>query len=230
MKSNGKEIPIRRIAAIASLGLAGFLGVAACSSAPATTSTTTQAADPQPPASSPQAAPASSPQAAPASSPQATPAEQTSASPQQVAQWVAEIAVGNESLPPLRGGEGQATFADCDPSTVSNPPSASTPASVLCNILYSNGSVWHQTVTVTMDSQANPVADSTDEGIELLQPASSDPQLSSPEYNPTYENFLPAWDQAQNEMDGAIDSQGPGITNSGDNDAGTGGDYDGSGD
>jgi hypothetical protein len=244
MKVNGKEIPITSIAAITALGLAGFLGVAACSAAPATTSATDQpppasspasapASSPSAaPASSPANAPASSPSAAPASSPSAAPAALTGTSPQQVAQWVANIAVGNGSLTALSWGDGQATYADCDPSTVSNPPGASTPASALCDIEYSDGSIWQQTVTITLDSQANPVSDSTNAGIELAQPANggSGPQPGSPGYNPSLGNYLPAYDQAQNEQYAANEDQGPGITTNTDNDAGTGGDYDGSGD
>jgi hypothetical protein len=228
MKVNGKEIPITSIAAITALGLAGFLGVAACSAAPATTSATDQ----PPPASSPSAAPASSPSAAPASSPSAAPAALTGTSPQQVAQWVANIAVGNGSLTALSWGDGQATYADCDPSTVSNPSGAGTPASAVCHIEYSDGSIWQQTVTITLDSQANPVSDSTNVGTELAQPAngSSGPQPGSPGYNPSLGNYLPAYDQAQNEQYAANEDQGPGITTNGDNDAGTGGNYDGSGD
>ena len=80
---------------------------------------------------------------------QAAPAAQLDATPQQVAQWVADTAVGNKSLPALKGGAGQATFANCDPSTVSNPPGTT---SASCDILYSDGSVWYQTITITLDS------------------------------------------------------------------------------
>jgi hypothetical protein len=234
MKVNGKEIPITSIVAITALGLAGFLGVAACGAAPATSSATDQpppASSPaDAPASSSSAAPASSP-SAPASSPSAAPAALTGTSPQQVAQWVANIAVGNGSLTALSWGDGQATYADCDPSTVSNPSGAGTPASALCDIEYSDGSIWQQTVTITLDTQANPVSDSTNAGIELAQPANggSGPQPGSPGYNPSLGNYLPAYDQAQNEQYAANEDQGPGITSNGDNDAGTGGDYDGSG-
>jgi hypothetical protein len=228
MKVNGKEIPITSIVAITALGLAGFLGVAACSAAPATTSATDQ----PPPASSPADAPASSPSAAPASSPSAAPAALTGTSPQQVAQWVANIAVGNGPLTALSWSDGQATYADCDPSTVSNPSGAGTPAAAVCDIEYSDGSIWQQTVTITLDSQANPASDSTNVGTELAQPAngSSGPQPGSPGDNPSLGNYLPAYDQAQNEQYAANDAQGPGITTNTDNDAGTGGDYDGSGD
>jgi hypothetical protein len=148
-----------------------------------------------------------------------------------VAQWVADIAVGNGPLPALQGGEGRATFAGCEPGTVSNSPAANTPTSVSCDIAYSDGSVWLQTVTIALDSQANPVAASTNMGTELSRPTSgsSGPYLYSPGYNPSYGNYMSAYNQAQDEQGGAIDAQGPGVTTNGDNDAGTGGDYDGSG-
>jgi hypothetical protein len=148
-----------------------------------------------------------------------------------VAQWVADIAVGNGPLPALQGGEGRATFAGCEPGTVSNSPAANTPTSVSCDIAYSDGSVWLQTVTIALDSQANPVAASTNMGTELSRPTSgsSGPYLYSPGYNPGYGNYMSAYNQAQDEQGGAIDAQGPGVTTNGDNDAGTGGDYDGSG-
>jgi hypothetical protein len=131
-----------------------------------------------------------------------------------VAQWVANTAVGNESLSALQWSEGRATYAGCYPSTVSNPPAASANASALCDIAYSNGSVWRQTVTITLDSQDSPASDWANAGIELLQPTYGD--------NSSYQNYLQAENQAENEMYGAIDAQGPGITTSGDNDAGTG--------
>ena len=228
MKFNGRAILTKRIVAIPALGLAGLLGVAACgTAAPATTS----AADQPPPASTPQTTPASTPQTTPASTPQTTQAAQVGPSPQQVAQWIAGIAVGNGSLTALQWSDGQATYADCDPSTVSNPPGAGTPTSASCDITYSDGSVWDQTVTITVNSQANPVSDSTNVGTELSQPTngSSGPQPNSPGNNSSYGNYLNANSQAQDEQDGAIDDQGPGVTTNGDNDAGTGGDYDDSG-
>jgi hypothetical protein len=75
-------------------------------------------------------------------------------------------------LTALAGSDGQATSANCDPSTVSNPPDVSTPTSASCDITYSDGSVWQQTVTITFRSQGNPVTDSTNAGTELSQPAS----------------------------------------------------------
>jgi hypothetical protein len=216
MKLNGRRIPTRRAAAIPVLGLAGLLGVAACTSgAPAAT----PAAQQPPPASAPPASPASTPPAAPASTPPAVPAAQPSLSLQQVAQWVANTAVGNESLSALQWSEGRATFAGCYPSTVSSAPAASTDTSALCDVAYSDGSVWRQTVTITLDSQDSPASDWTNAGTELSQPASGN--------NSGYENYLRAENQAQDEMYGAIDAQGPGITTNGDNDAGTGEDDNG---
>jgi hypothetical protein len=78
---------------------------------------------------------------------------------------------GNGALTPLAGGDGQATSADCDPGSISNPPDVSTPTSVSCATTYSDGSVWQQTVTITVDGQVNPVADSTNVSTGLLQPA-----------------------------------------------------------
>jgi len=158
MNLNGKKIRLRKILPIVALGLAGFAGVAACTTAAPASAPT----DPQSPPATTQAGP--SPQQGGTSPQQASP------SPQQVAQDVADIAVGNGPLTALEGGDGQATSANCDPSTVSNPPDVSTPTSASCDITYSDGSIWQQTVTITFDSQGNPVADSTNEGIELSQP------------------------------------------------------------
>jgi hypothetical protein len=57
------------------------------------------------------------------------------------------------------------------------------------------------------------------ENPELLQPTAGN--------NSSYENYLRAENQAQDEIDGAIDAQGPGITTNGDNNAGTGEDDNG---
>ena len=94
-----------------------------------------------------------------------------SASPAQVAQWVAQTAVGNGQLDALQNDDGTATDADCDPSTVSNPADVNTPTSASCDITYSDGSIWEQTVTIAFDNQGNPVTASTNEGTELSQPA-----------------------------------------------------------
>jgi hypothetical protein len=161
----------KNVAAIAALGLAGFLSVTACTStSPAAVPAATQSQ----PASTPQSQPASTPQSQPASTPldqpDVQPDVQPGASPDQVAKDVAEIAVGNGPLNALAGGGVTATYADCDPTTVSNPPDASAPTSASCAITYSDGSVWQQTVTITYDGQGNPVAASTNVGIELSQP------------------------------------------------------------
>jgi hypothetical protein len=146
----------KKIAAIAALGLAGFLSVTAC--------TTT----------SPVAAP-TAPQSQPSSTPTAQPAVVTNPSPQpdpssqQVAKYVAEIAVGNGPLPALESDGETATYASCDPATVSNPPDVSTPTTASCDITYSDGSIWQQTVTITYDSQGDPVTASTNAGTELSQ-------------------------------------------------------------
>jgi cytoskeletal protein RodZ len=169
----------RNIAAIAGLGLAGFLSVTACTS---TTPAAAPAATQPVPASTPQSQPASTPQSQPASTPQSQPAStpqsqsdvqanvQPGASPDEVAKDVAEVAVGNGPLTALAGDGVTATYADCDPTTVSNPPDVSAPTSASCAITYSDGSVWQQTVTITYDSQGHPVASSTNVGIELSQP------------------------------------------------------------
>jgi hypothetical protein len=54
-------------------------------------------------------------------------------------------------------------------------------------------------------------------------------QSYSPGYNSNYGSYQSAYNQAQDEQDGGIGAQGPGVTTNTDNDAGTGGDYDGSG-
>ena len=143
---------IRTILAIAVLGVAGYFGVTAgTTGAPAPPLTA------QPPSS-----------AAPQQPP---PAAQTGPSPQEVTRDVADIAAGNGVLAALEGSDGQAASADCDPSTVSNPPDVSTPTSASCDITYSDGVVRQQTVTITFDSEGNPVTASTNDGIELSQPA-----------------------------------------------------------
>jgi hypothetical protein len=153
MNVTGKAVAIKRTAAIAALGLAGFLGVAACGT------------------TSPAVAPAA-PQTPPTSASQAPLTAQAGPSPEKIAQDIAGIAVGNGVLTALEGSDGTATSADCDPSTVSNPPDISTPTSASCEITFSDGSIWQQTVTITFDSQGNPIADSTNSGTELSQPAS----------------------------------------------------------
>jgi hypothetical protein len=51
----------------------------------------------------------------------------------------------------------------------------------------------------------------------------------SPGYNSDYGSYQNAYNQAQDEQYGANGAQGPGVTTNDDEDAGTGGDYDGSG-
>jgi hypothetical protein len=145
MKFSAKEIQLRKVLAIAALGVAGSFGVAACATA----------------------APAvlqSRPPTTPVF-PSAAPTDNNG-----VAREIARIAVGNGGLPALDNGDGQAASATCDPGTVSNRPDVSTPTSASCGISYADGSVWRQTVTVTFDSGRKPVADWTNLGTELLLP------------------------------------------------------------
>jgi hypothetical protein len=90
------------------------------------------------------------------------------ADPTQYAQWIERLVEGKEQLGPLEGGDGQAISASCDPSSVSNPDTSHTTTS--CQITYADGSVWQQTVTVTFNSQGNPVAASANAGTELSPP------------------------------------------------------------
>lgn len=136
MKIGSRDVQMRKVLAIAALGVAGFCGVAACGTA-------VQAS----------------------SQPSAAPADSTG-----VARDIARIAVGNGGLAALDNGDGLATLAYCDPSTVSGPPHVGTPVSASCGINYSDGSVWRQTVTVTFNSHGSPVADRTNLGTELLPP------------------------------------------------------------
>jgi len=115
----------------------------------------------------PQPRPTHTPQAqtTPTSSPTPT---STGPSSQQVADAIAGLVVGNGSLGPLTTADGTtATQATCDPRTVSNPPDPSTPSTASCDITYSDGTVWRQTVTVNFDSAGNPVSDSTNSGIQI---------------------------------------------------------------
>jgi hypothetical protein len=89
-----------------------------------------------------------------------------------LARDIAKIATGNDGLDALDNGDGQATLAYCDPSTVSGRPGTGTPVSASCGINYSDGSVWRQTVTVTFGTHGRPVADGTSLGTELLPPTS----------------------------------------------------------
>jgi hypothetical protein len=64
------------------------------------------------------------------------------------------------------------TDATCDPATVSDPPAVTTPTTASCDITYSDGSTWQQTVTVTYDNEGKPATISTNDGIELVSAAS----------------------------------------------------------
>jgi hypothetical protein len=99
------------------------------------------------------------------------------ADPTQIAQRVADIAAGKDQLGPLEGSDGQAISANCDPSTASNPDTSHANAS--CQITYADGSVWQQTVTVTFDSQGNPVAASADAGTIVSPPTGGSSSGSS---------------------------------------------------
>jgi len=144
MKLGSRDIQMRKIMAIAALGVVGFGGVAACGAA------TPAIRQPRPPTLLPSASAAR-------------------AGHDGVAQDIARIAVGNGGLAALDNGDGRATLAICDPGTVPN-LHIGTPMSASCGISYSDGSVWRQTVTVTFDSHGHPVADWTDTGTELFQP------------------------------------------------------------
>jgi hypothetical protein len=145
MKLDLREIQMRKVLAIAALGVAGFGGVTACAS------TGPAGGQPRPPSS--------------ALSPVA-PTDNEGA-----ARNIARIAVGNGGLAALGNGDGRAAMATCDPGTVSNRPQAGASVSASCGISYSDGSVWRQTVTVTLDSHGIPVADWTNLGTEVLPPA-----------------------------------------------------------
>ncbi len=145
MKLGSREVQMRKVLAVAALGVAGFCGVVACASAGQGSN------QPQPSAS------VLSPSAAPADS-------------NGMARGIARIAAGNGGLAALDNGDGRAAMAYCDPSTVSGRLHVGTPVSASCGISYSDGSVWRQTVTVTFDSHGSPVADWANLGAELLPP------------------------------------------------------------
>lgn len=146
----------KKIAAVAALGLIGFLSVTACT----TTRTVAVPATPQPQPATTQTAQPTVPDSG----------AQPDPSPEQVARFVANVAVGNGPLYALAVNGVTATDATCDPATVSNPADPSTPTTASCDITYSDGSVWEQTVTITYDSQGDPVTASTNTGTELSQP------------------------------------------------------------
>jgi hypothetical protein len=146
MKLGSREVQMRKVLAVATLGVAGFCGVAACASAGQGSSR------PQPSASVLSSSAATTDNSG-------------------MARDIARIAVGNGGLAALDNGDGRATVAYCDPGTVSSRPRVGTPVSASCGISYSDGSVWRQTVTVTFGSHGSPVADWTNLGAELVSPA-----------------------------------------------------------
>ena len=139
MKLGSRDVQMRKVLAIAALGVAGFCAVAACAPAGHGSS------QPRPPSAAPT----------------------DSAS---MARDIARIAMGNDGLAALDNGDGQATMAYCDPGTVPGRPRAGTAASASCGISYSDGSVWRQTVTVSLDRHGRPVADRASLGAELVPP------------------------------------------------------------
>jgi hypothetical protein len=144
MKLDLRDIQLRKVLAIAALGMAGFGGVAACAS-------TVPAGDqPRSPASALS---------------RAVPTTHEGA-----ARTIARMAAGNGELAALNNGGGRAVMATCDPGTVSNRPRAGAAMSASCGIHYSDGSVWRQTVTVTFDGHGIPVADEVNLGTEVLPP------------------------------------------------------------
>jgi hypothetical protein len=106
------------------------------------------------------------------------PAASAAVSSIQPAQQIELLVEGKEQLGPLEGSDGQAISANCDPSTVSNPDTSTMTAS--CEITYADGSVWQQTVTVTFDSQGNPVAASASVGTEVSPPTGGSSSGGSP--------------------------------------------------
>jgi hypothetical protein len=135
---------MRKTPAVAVIGLAGLLGVAACGARV---------------------------QVTPLPAPPAAPMTNTS-----LARDIANITVGTGTggLTALADGDGQATVAYCNPSTVSRPLHASTPASVSCGIRYSDGSVWQQTITVAFDSHGHPITGWANRGTEIVPPGAGD--------------------------------------------------------
>jgi hypothetical protein len=113
--------------------------------------------------------PTNTQRAQPVSQPSSPAPANTGESNQKVADAIANLAVGNGSLGPLTSADGTVTAvqATCDPRTVSNPPDPSTPSTASCDITYSDGTVWQQTVTVHFDSNGDPVSDETNGGIQI---------------------------------------------------------------
>lgn len=149
----------KRVAAITLLGLAGALSVTACSTgpSPAPTHVTATVAQPSDPAPAPAA-----------QQPVATNPSEPDSGAGGTAQNIADYLVSA----PFEAGDGTtATSATCDPATVSDPPAVTTPTTVSCDITYSDGSVWQQTVTVTYDNDGTPATVSTDDGIQVVTAA-----------------------------------------------------------
>jgi hypothetical protein len=145
----------KKAAAVTVLGLAAALSVTACSTSPAPAPV--HVAAPVTQQSQPSALTAH--QAAPAN-----PGSQPDANAGETAQNIADYLVSTQ----FQAGDGTtATDASCDPATVSDPPSVTIPTTVSCDITYSDGSIWQQTVTITYDSAGNPATVSTDNGTEL---------------------------------------------------------------
>ena len=143
MKLDLRDIQLRKVLAIAALGMAGFGGVAACAS------TVPAGAQPRSPASALS---------------RAVPTTHEGA-----ARTIARIAAGNDELAALNNGSGRAVMATCDPGTVSN-RARRRRCPLPAGSSYSDGSVWRQTVTVTFNGHGIPVADGTNLGTEMLPP------------------------------------------------------------
>ena len=101
MKLDLRDIQLRKVLAIAALGMAGFGGVAACAS------TVPAGAQPRSPASALS---------------RAVPTTHEGA-----ARTIARIAAGNDELAALNNGSGRAVMATCNPGTVSNRPAPPCP-------------------------------------------------------------------------------------------------------
>jgi hypothetical protein len=143
---------IKGSAAIAALSLVGIVSLTACG---------TTNPSPVPPHTAAPATTAPKP-----SAPTSQPSElvDPGAGNGAFAQNVADYAVSA----PLEADDGTtATDATCDPSTVSEPADLSLPASVSCDVTYSDGTVWQQTLVITYDSSGEPNNISANDSIEL---------------------------------------------------------------
>src|ERR1700761_1644092 len=158
---------VKGSAAIAALGLVGVVSLTACGTTnpnpgpPHTAAPATSAPKPSTPSIQP-ATPA--PTDSTGLSDAGSNAVSNAVSSAEFAQQVADYVVSE----PLEAEDGTtATDASCDPATVSDPSDPSLPASVSCDITYSDGSVWQQTLVITFDSSGN-MSDITDnDSIEL---------------------------------------------------------------